>query len=130
MSAKTSSSPSGLPEDQDGEVFFRAVIELLENNRPQARELLLQRLAKSPEDLRARLLYSKALYLDHFIEHAVRELIELKKRRDTPSVRALLASFGAIAGPFAGDKQHAETLEEETKTVGEIDFDLSVLDEE
>ena len=121
-------------ENLDEEAFFLLVTQLLESDLAQARETLLQRISTHPEDHRARLLYAKALYLDKHVEHAVRELIELRRRRDTPSLRSLLASFGAIVSQFevravgATPEQFVEHPVED-KTLGEIDFDLSILDE-
>lgn len=119
--------------DPGGEGFFE-LLDLLSretSSRAEGRELCLQRINQFPNDLKARLLFAKLLYLDGYKEHSVRELIEIRRRKSTPSIEALIKSFGPLATQFEGS-QDLSGLERPTgdDTVGEIDFDLSVFDEE
>lgn len=111
-------------ESPTSEPFYADIQKLLDQDRAAARELLLRRIVERPADLRSRLLLAKAFFLDGMMEYSIRELIEVRRRRDTPSIQALIASFGPLASQYA---IQPETHED--KTVSEIDFDLSVLDE-
>ena len=95
--------------------------------RADARELCFREINQNPGDRGVRLLLAKLFYLDGLNEFAIRELIELRRRSPSESLNALLRSFGALAEVYLPKN---ETGEESEKTHGEIDFDLSIFDEE
>ena len=105
---------------------------LQDSSRVEARELLFQALTKDPNLLRARLQLAKLFYLDKMTEFCVRELLELKRRANVPSIDRLLESFGAVAQEFSHQSQmvvsHHSEMEEES-IVGEIDIDFDEAEE-
>ena len=64
------------------------------DQRAEARDLCFQALNASPQNLVVRLLLARLFYLDRLGEFCIRELIELRKRCDTPSIKKLLDGFG------------------------------------
>ncbi len=108
------------------------------SGRRELRELALQRITRLPSDLRARLYLAKSLYLDGYLEFSIRELIELRRRKPSASLEALIKSFGPLVADFEGRHSHAPAnpqleqpaAELSDETLGEIDFDLGILDED
>ena len=90
-----------------------------------ARERCIAEVSKNPGNKFARLLLAKLFYLDSYEEFAVRELIELTRRFPSPSLEALIKSFGPFAGQFRS--QASDDLRPSTH--GELDFDFSIFDE-
>lgn len=106
------------------EKFFKELSELISSDRASARERLISKIATNPGDLRSRLLLAKTFFLDGMMEFSLRELLEIRRRRDTPSIQALIASFGPLSSQYA-----VQAEPQDDRTVSEIDFDLSILDE-
>lgn len=92
----------------------------------EARERCFVEISKNPGNKFARLLLAKLFYLDSYEEFAVRELIELTRRFPSPSLEALLKSFGPIAAQF----NNGTSGDLKPSTHGELDFDFSIFDEE
>lgn len=94
-----------------------------ESTRVEAREVCFRGLTKHPDHARGRLILAKLFYLDSMPAFSYRELLELRKVSDVPSVERLLAAFG--------DYRHAIEPTEEQETTGviaELDFDTEFAD--
>ncbi len=109
-------------------------------SRPEAREFCFRGLTEHPESVRGRLALARLFYLDGYSEFAVRELIELSRLVQTPSLKKLLDSFGPLAQRFyqSSPKPEEEAPIDETPgaedggVVAEIDIEadfLGALDE-
>lgn len=92
----------------------------------EARERCFSEVSKNPSNKFARLLLAKLFYLDSYEEFAVRELVELTRRFPSPSLEALIKSFG----PFATQFSSTASKELAPSTHGELDFDFSIFDED
>ena len=96
--------------------------------RSRARELCFNGLGHSPDSLQGRLILARLFYLDGMIEFSIRELVELKRRVDLPSVTALLELYGPHAEPYlrsatkTSEDGDTSTSEEE-EVLAEIDLD-------
>lgn len=107
-----------------------------ESSRSEAREVLFAGIARDPHLALARLLLARSFYLDSMIEFAVRELVELQKYTDVPSLNKLLDSFGSYAmafrpGKSAAKQEGAGTTsddDDEEDVLAEIDIDDEFLD--
>lgn len=64
------------------------------------REILFKLITLDPDNLKARLLLARSFYDDGYMEYAVRELLEMKRRSSIPSIDRLLASFADFAKQF------------------------------
>jgi len=93
-----------------------------------AREKCFSEISKNPGNKFARLLLAKLFYLDSYEEFAVRELVELTRRYPSPSVEALLKSFGPIADQYRSINTSLD--EKKTSTHGELDFDFSIFEDD
>ena len=110
--------------------FF--TLELLERmndglSNINAREAAFKEIAENPGNKSARLLLAKLFYQDNYLEHSVRELIELRRRAPAASLDALIKSFGPLADQFNVGRKGVVGKE---TTHGELDFDFSIFDEE
>jgi hypothetical protein len=116
------------------------------SSRAEAREACFRGLNANPRNLVGRLLLARLFYLDGLGEFCVRELIELSKYCDAPSIKKLLDGFGDYAKPFISavssvglaetsqpqqsHQQLSEAADGGEKVVAEIDLDFSeALDE-
>ena len=127
-------------EAKDLESLLRLVGE--ERLRGECREGCLAILKQDPHNSRARLLLARAYYLDGMLEFAVRELIEISRYSDVPSLRRLINAFGDVAKPFLvhreierqaphdGLEREAQCSAEDDKygVVAEIDLDADFVD--
>jgi hypothetical protein len=93
----------------------------------EARERCFEEIAKNPGNKFARLLLAKLFYLDSYEEFVVRELLELTRRYPSPSLEALIRSFGPIADQY---RSSTSSDDRKTSTHGELDFDFSIFDED
>ena len=105
--------------------------------RPEAREVCFRGLTHHPKNLSGRLLLARLFYLDQMPEFCARELLELRKLIETPSLLKLLKVFEPLArealAPVSAPSAAPETAaasgaaKPET-TVGELDLDVDFLD--
>jgi hypothetical protein len=86
------------------------------DTRAEAREVLFAGIAREPKLNLARLLLARSYYLDDLLEFSVRELVELQKHADVPSLHKLLDAFGAFAMPYRLSKKPAAVVAEDAST--------------
>lgn len=112
-------------------------------NRITAREVCFRGLSINPKNHRGRLLLAKLFYLDKMGEHCIRELVELKKTVNVPSLDRLIKEFGEFAKPYLSEgssgasrssnenikaKDSAEANSQEDDVLAEIDLETELLD--
>jgi hypothetical protein len=82
---------------------FVDLVRLLSENpdtRSEAREICFHAVNENPRNTVGRLLLARLFYLDGLGEFCVRELVELKKYTNSPSLDKLLDAFGEYAKSF------------------------------
>lgn len=130
--------------DPAGEACVELARLLIEDpkTRAEAREVLFTGIARDPHLTLGRLLLARSFYLDDMMEFSVRELFELQKYTDVPSLQKLIDSFGAFAMAYRprsttkADKQAGEDAasdsgakaDEDEDILAEIDLDDEFLD--
>jgi hypothetical protein len=113
-------------------------------NRIIGREVCFKGLTLNPKNLRGRLCLARLFYLDKMGEHCVRELVELKKQTNVPSLDRLIKEFGEFAKPYllsvdsdvsksSNQDLEKKSLSSETKQgdddiLAEIDLESELLD--
>ena len=118
-------------QQDPGAPEFADLAQLLAENesaRAEAREICLRGLTADPRNAQGRLVLARLYYLDEMPEFAVRELIELRKYSEAPTLERLIASFGDFAKTFevssAGTAQKTSEAGEDAGVVAEVDLDV------
>ena len=104
-----------------------------DETRAECREVLFASLARDPHNSLARLLLSRSFYLDDLLEFSVRELVELKKHSNVPSLDKLINAFGAYASAYLpGEKseQQPKSQAGEDSSAAEQEKEVEVVDED
>lgn len=121
-----------LLEDDPGNDAFVELASRLSGTpegRREGREICFQGLTHSPQALRGRLLLAKLFYLDQMPEFCVRELLELRKRSDAPSLARLLDSFGDVVKALSSQpKEYSSPVMQRESVVGAMDFESDFVD--
>ena len=105
-----------------------------EEARMECREVCFRGLSHAPKQLMGRIILARSFYLDGMIEFAVRELVELGRHAELPSLERLLDAFGPHAGPYrrgaTAEALQDQVIEEEDEEVlAEIDLDGEFVEE-
>ena len=96
--------------------------------RPECREVCFKGLSRDGKRSLGRLVLARSYYLDGLIEFSVRELVELSKYAEVPSLSRLLKAFGPHGDSFlqnstSGQQSGEEASESEEEVLAEIDLD-------
>jgi hypothetical protein len=124
MKALSSEDLEALLQDDPGDEAFVELASRLSaspEDRQRARDICFRGLSRNSHNLRGRLLLARLFYIDEMFPFCVRELQELRRSADTPSLRRLLESFGEALEEAKRD-EHAEAV------VGELDLDSDFVD--
>jgi hypothetical protein len=106
-------------------------------SRPEARELLFQLLTRNPSHKRARVLLSRAFYLDGLTPFALQQLQTLRGEWESPELSRLIGALGGRESPalpsalpeessYVPQNLHAEA---QTDVVAEVDIDFDFLED-
>ena len=130
-------------DENDEKVLSELLVVLSKDGatRSEARNYCQRYLSVNPTNAIIRLWLARLYYLDKLGEFCVRELVELQKYSEAPSINKLLSAFGSFAEPFlrapvedeevlqvlpsgnTTDKSVDNKKDSDAKVVAELDFD-------